>query len=187
MEKFSAKLILFLSVAALAACERSEFQAGLMTSEDAMDPSATRILMGSPTVADGVSALTVQVRLRNRKNRPLVGKHPRLAASGSGTTFVPCTPSNELGDSECWIRSTVAEVKTVWIEGLPGVSATAHFIAPRALQTLTSFVPFGDAQTAPAGHRFLTAAGAELRLEHKDTNNKARLRSSHLGAAYGME
>ncbi len=72
----------------------------------------------SPVIANGTDQSTVSIVLKNIHGHPVVGITPTFSATDTGFTNVysPCTPTDHVGVSNCFLKSTKAEVKTVSIE-----------------------------------------------------------------------
>lgn len=79
-----------------------------------LDPKILRssLVVIGPYIADGSTAATIQVFV-TENGAPMAGMVPTVSVSGSGNILDDCTPTNASGISTCFIRSTVAEIKTV--------------------------------------------------------------------------
>lgn len=73
---------------------------------------------GAAVVADGVSTGTVVITLRDASSMAVSGVIPTFSATDTGATNIygACSSTDSLGQSNCTIKSTVAENKTLSIQ-----------------------------------------------------------------------
>ena len=70
-----------------------------------------------PVVADGVATSAVTITLKDAGNNPVSGVTPTFSATDTGSTNVygGCSSTSALGVSNCTLKSTTAEIKTLSI------------------------------------------------------------------------
>ena len=75
------------------------------------------IIGTSPVAADGVTASTITISLKDVNNNPSSGYTPSFTATNTGgsNTYGACSPSDLTGISTCTLRSTTPETKTLSI------------------------------------------------------------------------
>ncbi len=84
----------------------------------------------SLVTADGSSASTITITLKNSDNVALEGLTPTFSATdtGSTNTYIGCSASNNLGVSTCYLKSTKAESKTISITSPFSLTSTSPVI-----------------------------------------------------------
>jgi hypothetical protein len=76
--------------------------------------AATSIIWGTtPVPANGVATSLITVALRDVFSNPISGVTPTFAATGSNNIYTACSATDILGNANCTLASTTAEVKTV--------------------------------------------------------------------------
>ena len=68
-----------------------------------------------PVTADGTTTSAITITLRDSLNLPVTGQTPVFTASGTGNTVSTCSVTNTSGISNCTLKSTKAEIKTLQI------------------------------------------------------------------------
>ncbi len=116
----------------------------------AVAASASTITGTGPVVADNVATSAVTVTLRDFFNNPVSGQTPTFTTTGTGNTQAACSSSNASGISNCTVRSTKAEVKTLAI-ATPVVKTggTVTFIAGSPVAATSTIT--GTGPTNPDG------------------------------------
>jgi len=93
--------------------------------------SAAVAAPSSGVVADGATASTITVVVRDANGNPVAGQSVQLAASGSDNTLVqPAALTDALGVATGTLASTLAETKTIGVVVNPGASQVALADAP---------------------------------------------------------
>jgi adhesin/invasin len=83
----------------------------------AADPANSNIIGTGPVLADGLNASTVIITLRDAFNNSVSGQKPTFSATNSGNSnmYGDCSFSDSSGASNCTLKSTTAELKTLSI------------------------------------------------------------------------
>ncbi len=81
------------------------------------DPANSNIIGTGPVLADGVDTSTVIITLRDALNNPVTGQTPTFTATNTGSTntYGACSVTDASGASNCTLKSTTAELKTLSI------------------------------------------------------------------------
>jgi hypothetical protein len=172
----------------IAACSNSSFVPVIQPIGDhevseVPSPEMTEISVTNDNVADGITPAQVNLRIRSAKGNPIQGITMSLWASGVENVLVPCTPSDQLGQSRCLLYTTRAEVKNLKLTGPMSMTSTVAFIAPRPLRSNFSFVSSAVDVRIPSGRRVIATSGiVEGPFVKKDNNGVIRLRSSVLSS-----
>lgn len=90
------------------------------------DYSLTKVFSTSPGVADGVAPVTITIVVKNQ-GMLAAGFLPTFTVTGAGNSQSTCSISSALGVSTCYLRSTVAEVKTLTLTNpmqIPSINIT---------------------------------------------------------------
>ncbi|MCE3009486.1 MAG: Ig-like domain-containing protein [Proteobacteria bacterium] len=78
-----------------------------------VDGSRSAVTASGPVAADGTTALSVSVELKDSAGLAVAGVVPKISVSGSNNTIGTCTVSDASGLSTCSVTSTKAEAKTI--------------------------------------------------------------------------
>lgn len=176
------------------ACSRSSFDAGMATEPKTAVPDSTSISGSKSTisvstdqVADGSSPAEVTLTLRTYGNEPVVGVQMGLEVSGSNNVIIPCSTSDDQGQSRCRIYSTTAETKTVKAVGEITLQANTRFTEAMASSSAFQIVSSsGDDEVQPSGPRLVATAGiVESDAQLRDQFGNVRVYSSILGSVLG--
>ncbi len=112
-------------------------------------------ISASPTevVADGVSAATVSILVRDSYGNPVPNVAVTLSANGSGQTFTPASgATNSSGAFTTQVRSTQAEANTVVVTLDGGDTLTAEILfTPTHYTVAVSYTGFGSVSSQPGG------------------------------------
>lgn len=146
----------------LMACQNSSFDpnmAGQLSESDEVSAEKSSMTVTSHNVADGITAAVVELKLRTKTDKPVVGLKLSLTASGRDNVIIPCTVSDANGMSWCRVLSTYAEVKELKTWGPISLMAQARFEEPRPLRSSFAVVSSGWQGRLPSGHRIISNVG----------------------------
>lgn len=177
------KIIYVLFLGLLCGCERSVFDALLAAQESSPSALQSSVLFTGTPIADGVTPVHVLVTLKDKLSNPLSNRQVQMNVSGSGNSVSICPNTNQLGQSNCRIESTWAEVKTVTVTSGISMVSSLTFLQPAASQMSAAIVVAGGNQTTPAGNIVNSAVGTvESPNRISDLDGNLRLNSSVLGS-----
>ena len=92
-----------------------------------------------PVIANGSATSTITITLKDSGNNPVEGMIPTFTASGTSNSYDACSPTNSSGISQCTLRSTKAEIKTLSIATpVSKAGGNVTFIAGSAVAATSS-------------------------------------------------
>jgi hypothetical protein len=185
--KFWLSVILFGSfLGSLCGCSQSSFDATMSRSADEMTPSAemSKIIVSSPNVADGMSPADVRLELRNAKGKPIPHLKTNIQVSGSENVIVPCSESDDNGNSSCKLYSTWAEEKSISLSGMSEIKAQTMFHKVSPFKSSLAITATGSQERLTTGHRIISSGGQVASpLAQKDSSGTVRMYSTVIGIA----
>ncbi|MBL7544384.1 MAG: hypothetical protein JNL11_11255 [Bdellovibrionaceae bacterium] len=166
-------------------CGKSEFDPLLKTipslKPENNGPSLKTSSMdiSSPNVADGINPAIVTLHLKTEDDKPVTGLQMGLQVSGSGNIIVPCTPSDNLGQSECQIYSFKAEIKKVSTVGTITMKEETIFQRPPVSKSTFGIVSSGHFETHSSGINIVSMSGiTESDTRLYDSSGALRVKTS---------